>query len=139
MIKVYNKQTSFIVIGDKYIAPFKSEEFESRNATIRSLERSGIVSVTEIAPSNPNPVTPDLFKYQLEKSGEAPTAEETTNNEDEIVVPPAEESEDPEEIVEAPADSEEQEPETVEEDSAEQTVEEQPKKTRKRKSKKGEN
>lgn len=48
MIKVYNKHTQYLKIGDKVIAPFKVEEFEERNQQIRILERNGVVSVTEV-------------------------------------------------------------------------------------------
>lgn len=68
MIKVYNKQSSFIIIGSKHIAPLKSEIFPSRNPIIRALERKNLVKVVEIPPINVNPVTPELFGYKAENS-----------------------------------------------------------------------
>lgn len=68
MIKVYNKQSSFIIIGSKHIAPLKSETFPSRNPIIRALERKNLVRVVEIPPINVNPVTPELFGYKAENS-----------------------------------------------------------------------
>lgn len=81
MVKVYNKQTSYIIVGNKYIAPFKSETFKSRNAIIRSLERNGVVRVTEVAPINVNPVSPELFDYELKKDErEVPVVEDIVEN-----------------------------------------------------------
>lgn len=132
MIKVYNKQTSFIIIGDKYIAPFKSEVFNERNAIIRSLERNGIVRVTEVTPENINPVTPDLFDYEIKKDTET-----------ESVASVAEEPETIEEVVEtndivAEEPTEENINEETELVAEEPVEEEQPKKKRRNSKKKGE-
>lgn len=127
MIRVYNKQTSFIIIGDKYVAPFKSEVFNERNAIIRSLERNGIVRVTEVTPENVNPVTPDLFDYEIKKDIETESA-----------APVAEEPETVEEVVETnDVVAEEPAEENVNEET-ESVEEEQPKKKRRNSRKKGE-
>lgn len=57
MIKVYNKSTNYLLISGKKVAPFKSEEFESRNSQIRVLERNGSISVSEILSENIIPQT----------------------------------------------------------------------------------
>ena len=63
MIKVENRKGTYLPVNGKYIAPLKSEIFNERTAEIRSLERSGLIRVTEVVPENPNPVTPKLFGH----------------------------------------------------------------------------
>lgn len=140
MIQVYNKQTSFVIIGNKHIAPFKTETFPSRNAIIRSLERNGIVKVTEVAPINSNPVSPELFDYEIKKNVETvkideevkeeEKSEETTNENDVVEM----------NEVDVPEQTEEQETAEIDKEVKEEVKEDEAKPKRKRRNtkKKGE-
>lgn len=141
MIQVYNKQTSFIIIGNKHIAPFKTETFPSRNAIIRSLERNGIVKVTEVTPINSNPVSPELFDYEIKKNVETVKvakvgekdeikSEETTNENDVVEM----------NEVDVPEQTEEQETVETDKEVKEEVKEDEAKPRRKRRNtkKKGE-
>lgn len=147
MIQVYNKQTSFVIIGNKHIAPFKTETFPSRNAIIRSLERNGIVKVTEVAPINSNPVSPELFDYEIKKNVETvkidkeikeeEKPEETTNENDvvemnEVDIPEQTEEQETEQVAEETVETDKEVKEEVKEDEAK------PKRKRRNTKKKGE-
>lgn len=89
MIKVYNKQSNYLRVSGKVIAPFKTEEFGERNQQIRILERNGIVSVTEDFSNNviPNVTTVDEIK-EIEPKTETEVKtliEENNNTSNEIV------------------------------------------------------
>ena len=136
MIKVYNKQSNYLRVSGKVIAPFKTEEFEERNQQIRILERNGIVAVTEDLSNNTIPTTSNVVVDNGE--GEPKTEIETiiednenTSNEiveDTVVI--NEEDIIPEDIVN------ELKQEEIQDVKAEKIV---VKKTTKRKTKKGGN
>ena len=136
MIKVYNKQSNYLRVSGKVIAPFKTEEFEERNQQIRILERNGIVAVTEDLSNNTIPTTSNVVVDNEE--GEPKTEIETiiednenTSNEiveDTVVI--NEEDIIPEDIVK------ELKQEEIQDVKAEKVV---VKKTTKRKTKKGGN
>ena len=81
MIRVYNKQSNYLRVLGKVIAPFKTEEFEERNQQIRILERNGIVSVTEDLSNNTIPTTSNVVVDNGEEL-KAKTETETDNKED---------------------------------------------------------
>ena len=88
MIKVYNKQSNYLRVSGKVIAPFKTEEFEERNQQIRILERNGIVSVTEDLSNNTIPTTSNVVvdNGEVEPKTEIETIiEDNKNTSNEIV------------------------------------------------------
>ena len=113
MIKVYNKQSKYLRVSGKIIAPFKTEDFEERNQQIRILERNGIVVVTDVLSENTTPTQSNIIVNN--KNGEdsvvlteQPEISEETSNEaetevevkednlsDEKTEEPVEESEEP--------------------------------------------
>ena len=62
MIKVYNKQSKYLRVSGKIIAPFKTEDFEERNQQIRILERNGIVVVTDVLSENTTPTQSNIIE-----------------------------------------------------------------------------
>lgn len=62
MIKVYNKQSKYLRVSGKIIAPFKTEDFEERNQQIRILERNGIVVVTDVLSENTTPAQSNVIE-----------------------------------------------------------------------------
>lgn len=62
MIKVYNKQSKYLRVSGKIIAPFKTEDFEERNQQIRILERNGIVVVTDVLSENTTPAQSNIIE-----------------------------------------------------------------------------
>lgn len=114
MIKVYNKQSKYLRVSGKIIAPFKTEDFEERNQQIRILERNGIVVVTDVLSENTTPIQSNIIENdnngenpvvliteQPEISEETPNEAETEvevkedNLSDEKTEEPIEESEEP--------------------------------------------
>lgn len=113
MIKVYNKQSKYLRVSGKIIAPFKTEDFEERNQQIRILERNGIVVVTDVLSENTTPTQSNIIENnnngedsvvlteQPEISEETPNEAETKvevkedNLSDEKTEEPVEESEEP--------------------------------------------
>ena len=113
MIKVYNKQSKYLRVSGKIIAPFKTEDFEERNQQIRILERNGIVVVTDVLSENTTPTQSNIIENN--NNGEDPVvlteqpeiSEETSNEaetevevkednlSDEKTEEPVEESEEP--------------------------------------------
>lgn len=114
MIKVYNKQSKYLRVSGKIIAPFKTEDFEERNQQIRILERNGIVVVTDVLSENTTPIQSNIIEN--DNNGENPViliteqpeiSEETSNEaetevevkednlSDEKIEEPIEESEEP--------------------------------------------
>lgn len=113
MIKVYNKQSKYLRVSGKIIAPFKTEDFEERNQQIRILERNGIVVVTDVLSENTTPTQSNVIENN--NNGENPVvlneqpeiSEETSNKaetkvevkednlSDEKTEEPVEESEEP--------------------------------------------
>lgn len=88
MIKVYNKQSNYLRVSGKVIAPFKTEEFEERNQQIRILERNGIVAVTEDLSNNTIPTTSNVVvdNGDVEPKTEIETIiEDNENTSNEIV------------------------------------------------------
>lgn len=85
MIRVYNKQSNYLRVLGKVIAPFKTEEFEERNQQIRILERNGIVSVTEDLSNNTIPTTSNVVVDNGEEL-KAKTETETDNKENTVIV-----------------------------------------------------
>lgn len=136
MIKVYNKQSNYLRVSGKVIAPFKTEEFEERNQQIRILERNGIVAVTEDLSNNTIPTTSNVVvdNGEREPKTEIETIIEDNENtsneivEDTVVI--NEEDIIPEDIVK------ELKQEEIQDVKAEKIV---VKKTTKRKTKKGGN
>ena len=91
MIRVYNKQSNYLRVLGKVIAPFKTEEFEERNQQIRILERNGIVSVTEDLSNNTIPTTSNVVVdngEELKAKTETDNKEDTSNKivEDTVIV-----------------------------------------------------
>lgn len=113
MIKVYNKQSKYLRVSGKIIAPFKTEDFEERNQQIRILERNGIVVVTDVLSENTTPTQSNIIEnnnngensvvlteqpeISEEISNEAETEVEVKedNLSDEKTEEPVEESEEP--------------------------------------------
>lgn len=126
MIKVYNKQSKYLRVSGKIIAPFKTEDFEERNQQIRILERNGIVVVTDVLSENTTPIQSNIIEndnngenpviliteqpeISEETSNEAETEAETEvevkedNLSDEKIEEPIEESEETEKVQEKKA------------------------------------
>lgn len=113
MIKVYNKQSKYLRVSGKIIAPFKTEDFEERNQQIRILERNGIVVVTDVLSENTTPTQSNIIENNNNGEDsvvltEQPEISEETSNEaetevevkednlsDEKTKEPVEESEEP--------------------------------------------
>ena len=114
MIKVYNKQSKYLRVSGKIIAPFKTEDFEERNQQIRILERNGIVVVTDVLSENTTPIQSNIIENDNNGENsvvlitEQPEISEETSNEaetevevkednlsDEKIEEPIEESEEP--------------------------------------------
>lgn len=113
MIKVYNKQSKYLRVSGKIIAPFKTEDFEERNQQIRILERNGIVVVTDVLSENTTPTQSNIIENNNNGEDsivltEQPEISEETSNEaetevevkednlsDEKTEEPVEESEEP--------------------------------------------
>lgn len=113
MIKVYNKQSKYLRVSGKIIAPFKTEDFEERNQQIRILERNGIVVVTDVLSENTTPTQSNIIENNNNGEDsvvltEHPEISEETSNEaetevevkednlsDEKTEEPVEESEEP--------------------------------------------
>lgn len=113
MIKVYNKQSKYLRVSGKIIAPFKTEDFEERNQQIRILERNGIVVVTDVLSENTTPTQSNIIENNNNGENsvvltEQPEISEETSNEaktevevkednlsDEKTEEPVEESEEP--------------------------------------------
>lgn len=113
MIKVYNKQSKYLRVSGKIIAPFKTEDFEERNQQIRILERNGIVVVTDVLSENTTPTQSNIIEnnnngeYSVVLTEQPEISEETSNEaetevevkednlSDEKTEEPVEESEEP--------------------------------------------
>lgn len=65
MIKITNKHSTFISVEGNVIPPFKSIEIEMpRTPSIRSLERNGIIAISEMK----EPSTNEILEYnEVEK------------------------------------------------------------------------
>lgn len=86
MIKVYNKQSKYLRVSGKIIAPFKTEDFEERNQQIRILERNGIVVVTDVLSENTTPTQSNIIENNNNGENsvvltEQPEISEETSNE----------------------------------------------------------
>lgn len=91
MIKVYNKQSKYLRVSGKIIAPFKTEDFEERNQQIRILERNGIVVVTDVLSENTTPTQSNIIENNNNGEDsvvltEQPEISEETSNEAETEV-----------------------------------------------------
>ena len=117
MIKVYNKQSKYLRVSGKIIAPFKTEDFEERNQQIRILERNGIVVVTDVLSENTTPTQSNIIENNNNGEDsvvltEQPEISEETSNEAETEVEVKEDNL-PDEKTEEPVE-ESEEPKTKE-------------------------
>lgn len=115
MIKVYNKQSKYLRVSGKIIAPFKTEDFEERNQQIRILERNGIVVVTDVLSENTTPIQSNIIENDNNGENpvvlitEQPEISEETSNEAETEVEVKEDNLSDEKIEETIEESEETE------------------------------
>lgn len=113
MIKVYNKQSKYLRVSGKIIAPFKTEDFEERNQQIRILERNGIVVVTDVLSENTTPTQSNIIENNNNGENsvvltEQPEISEETSNEAETEVEVKEDNLSDEKTEEPVEESEEQ-------------------------------